>query len=105
MKLHQSGDKIIVTELRPMSLCPRFSEVLLERIGHANLEVGMLISESDRQIYAGWIPMPQYRPEATPIDPEGFRKGVKALFDYLQDRVANNYHANSDKPTTPVNFW
>ena len=97
MKIHQSDDKIIVTELMPMSLCPRFSEVLLERIGHANLEVGMLISESDRKIYAGWIPMPQYRPEATPIDPEGFRKGVKVLFDYLHDRIANNYHANLDQ--------
>lgn len=68
MKLHQQGNEIIVTELMPMSLCPRFSEVLLERIGHANLEVGMLISESDRKIYAGWIPMPIHQPESKSQD-------------------------------------
>ena len=63
MKLHQSGNEIIVTELRPMSHCPKWSTVLLERIGHANLEAGMLMYESDRKIYAGWIPMPIHKPE------------------------------------------
>ena len=61
--IYQSGDKIIVTELMPMSNCPKWSTVLLERIGHANLEAGMLMYESDRKIYAGWIPMPIYQPE------------------------------------------
>lgn len=79
MKLHQQGNEIIVTELMPMSLCPRFSEVLLERIGHANLEVGMLISESDRKIYAGWIPMPIHQPESKSQDKAALYEKLRKL--------------------------
>ena len=77
--IYQDGDKIIVTELRPMSLCTRFSEVLLERIGHANLEVGMLISESDRNIYAGWIPMPIHQPESNSQDKAALYEKLRKL--------------------------
>jgi len=75
MKLHQSGDKIIVTELRPMSDVPegKFVLCLIERSkrfeslikvpGHA-----MMNDEDDFLSYEfldilGWMPMPIYQPE------------------------------------------
>ena len=79
MKLHQSGDKIIVTELSPMSLCPKWSQVLLERIGYANLEAGMLMYESDRKIYAGWIPMPIHQPESRSPDKAALYEKLRNL--------------------------
>ena len=79
MKLHQSDDKIIVTDLRPMILCPKWSQVLLERIGHANLEVGMLTSESDRKIYAGWLPMPEHQPESKSQDKAALYEKIRKL--------------------------
>ena len=109
MKLHQSGNEIIVTELRSVSYVPQSEIVLISKNGMLKPGVyagGGFVRFMDENYCGaniedceGWLPMPQYRPEATPIDPEGFRKGVKALFDYLQDRVANNYHANSDQMT------
>ena len=77
--IYQDGDKIIVTELRPMSHCPKWSQVLLERIGHANLEVGMLTSESDRKIYAGWIPMPIHQPESMSPDKAALYEKIRKL--------------------------
>ena len=111
MKLHQSGNEIIVTELRPMSelkpgqyaICYRadYSSDMLKRSIERNDSLTDSMGDFywTENIFIGYIPVPKYQPEATPIDPEGFRKGVKALFDYLQDRVANNYHANSDQMT------
>ena len=109
MKLHQQGNEIIVTELRPMSelkpgqyaICYRadYSSDMLKRSIERNDSLTDSMGDFywPENIFIGYIPVPKYQPEATPIDPEGFRKGVKALFDYLQDRVANNYHANSDQ--------
>lgn len=30
----------------------------------------------------------------TPVEEEAFKKGVRAVFDYLLIRIANNYHGN-----------
>lgn len=109
MKLHQQGNEIIATELRPMSKVPpgEFVLCLIERSKRFESLIKvpgyeMMNDEDDFLSYdfadiLGWLPMPQYKPDATPVEPECFRSGVKAIFDYLQDRVANNYHANSDQ--------
>lgn len=76
MKLHQSGDKIIVTELRPMSEAPRdgtkiialtynecfASEFLIVNYSHDDhfCTENELLPEFT---LIGWMPMPIYQPE------------------------------------------
>ena len=79
MKLHQSGNEIIVTELRPMSevSLEKECEILVKVKGAETLQMayifeGEFIDHSCEQIYTerieGWLPMPQYRPELKPVD-------------------------------------
>lgn len=109
MKIYQKDNEIIVSQLRPMSelkpgqyaICYRadYSSDMLKRSIESNDSLTDSMGDFywPENIFIGYIPIPKYQPEATLIEPECFRKGVKALFDYLQDRVANNYHANSDQ--------
>ena len=80
MKLHQSGDKIIVTELRPMSeLTSDYGMVLIyfnenEKFTANILQVNLFndgwltnyneidIEKSDERVI-GWLPIPEYIPE------------------------------------------
>ena len=67
MKLHQSGDKIIVTELRPMSDLPNRVEVFMFLVRGDGFEyfditsLDCLYHESADVI--GWVPKPIYQPE------------------------------------------
>ena len=74
MKLHQSGDKIIVTELRPMSEAPRNGECFIafsedmEMFTEAyfDLDTGLLFAFGvtwNEYDLLGWLPMPIYQPE------------------------------------------
>ena len=75
MKLHQSGNEIIVTELRPMSDVPpdQFVLCLVKRSKRFESLIKahgyeMMNDEDDFLSYdfvdiLGWLPMPQYRPE------------------------------------------
>ena len=80
MKLHQQGNEIIVTELRPMSEVPpgEFVLCLIERSKRFESLIKvpgyeMMNDEDDFLSYdfidiLGWLPMPQYRPGAKHID-------------------------------------
>lgn len=79
MKLHQQGNEIIVTELRPMSdLAPRERALLKRKDRHMLAEGyidscgGVWIMERTTRLatsdFDGWLPMPQYRPELKPVD-------------------------------------
>ena len=67
MKLHQQGNEIIVTELRPMSEITNRVEVfmfLVDDDGFKYFDItslDCLLNEKSNAI--GWLPMPQYRPE------------------------------------------
>lgn len=80
MKLHQSGDKIIVTELRPMSEAPRDGTDILLMSKNNKLFNGCNygicgdkftiagVGSFSPSVFIGWLPMPQYRPDAKHID-------------------------------------
>lgn len=78
MKLHQQGNEIIVTELRPMSKLKECCQVLLfnevEESFLPGYKVrGDLVEEDGSPILPadnikGWLPMPQYRPELKLLD-------------------------------------
>lgn len=74
MKLHQSGNKIIVTELNPMSDAPHTGAFMAFFIWDDVCPVTLIrkdgkfycyddgrLYESDRLF--GWLPMPVYEPE------------------------------------------
>lgn len=75
MKLHQQGNEIIVTELRPMSEAPRDgTDILLVSKSNSlfnGCNYGMQgdkfiiagIGTYDAAVFKGWLPMPQYLPE------------------------------------------
>lgn len=74
MKLHQSGNEIIATELRPMSEFPKVPEgklsvYVLVFLSYTDLPIFASISYQSKWDYheerhgLGWLPMPQYRPE------------------------------------------
>ena len=74
MKLHQQGNEIIVTELRPMSEVPRngecfiafsedmemFTEAYFDLDTNLLFAFGTIWNEED---LIGWIPMPIYQHE------------------------------------------
>lgn len=79
MKLHQQGNEIIVTELRPMSELVLRERVLLKRkdwntLGEGYIDIcgGVWIMERTTRLatsdFEGWLPMPQYRPYASSHD-------------------------------------
>jgi len=100
MKIHQSVNKIIVTELNPMSDVPTDGSLILavsasnKRIGtlHFNKSSNMFITSDGRSIHEdkiiGWIPMPVYDPSAkSPEDRyEKLRKLNPRQFDELYAR-------------------
>lgn len=51
-----------------MSDCPKWQHVLLNKIGSSYVQSGMLLQDHERKRWAGWLPMPQYRPELKPVD-------------------------------------
>lgn len=72
MKLHQHGNEIIVTELRPMSEIPNAEYVLINIKGelYPGRHLNGFIRFADQNYYGarandcdGWLPMPQYRTE------------------------------------------
>ena len=75
MKLHQSGDTIIVTELRPMREAPRDgTEILLMSKNNKlfnGCNYGLCgdkfiiagIGSCEVTSFKGWLPMPIYQPE------------------------------------------
>ena len=72
MKLHQQGNEIIVTELRPMSELPTDgSSFLMLLDGNYFIEMFYNLDKDEFDSYSkynevdciGWLPMPQYRPE------------------------------------------
>ena len=79
MKLHQSGNEIIVTELRPMSelkpgqyaICYRadYSSDMLKRSIERNDSLTDSMGDFywPENIFIGYIPVPKYQPEATQI--------------------------------------
>lgn len=75
MKLHQSGNKIIVTELNPMSDAPT-DGILILAVSASNKRIGTLRFSSSTDMFTtsdgrsihkdkilGWLPMPIYEPE------------------------------------------
>ncbi len=100
MKIHQSVNKIIVTELNPMSDVPQVSQITNEDV---NVLVFVNSYESPQRIAfglfrkewpdwaingIGWIPMPVYDPSAkSPADRyEKLRKLNPRQFDELYAR-------------------
>lgn len=80
MKLHQQGNEIIATEIRPMSelkpgqyaICYRadYSSDMLKRSIERNDSLTDSMGDFywPENIFIGYIPMPQYRPDAKHID-------------------------------------
>ena len=78
MKLNQSGNKIVVTELNPMSDAPKNGDVILTALNTKsnpdcffvraswNGDAWSLFGMCDYQDcdFIGWLPMPVYEPEA-----------------------------------------
>ena len=64
MKLNQSGNKIVVTELNPMSGAPTDKTILLKIKGYKDLTDGRLQEGCCLDVFEGWLPMPVYEPEA-----------------------------------------
>ena len=78
MKLHQQGNEIIATELRPMSEITNAEYVLIsiknELYPGRHLGCGF-IRFADQNYYGahandcdGWLPIPKYQPDAKHID-------------------------------------
>ena len=72
MKLHQQGNEIIATELRPMSEILSAEYVLISIKGelYPGRHLNGFIRFADHNYYGAqanycdcWLPMPQYRPE------------------------------------------
>ena len=75
MKIHQQGNEIIVTELRPMSdLVPPGERILIKRKywhtlseGYTDIYGNIWIVEMTIPLknndFEGWLPMPIYQPE------------------------------------------
>ena len=90
MKLHQSDDKIIVTELRPMSEAPTEEdcEILVKVRGTETLQAayifeGKFIDHLCDQIYPerieGWLPMPIYKTEIKAQDKAALYEKLRKL--------------------------
>lgn len=94
MKLHQENDKIIVTELRPMSSLPDDEFVLIKPKSQNALVHGRVVTASSKHNFSGWLPIPIYDPSHKPVD--DFSRGVRTMFDYLQTRIANNFSGNHE---------
>ena len=96
MKLHQQGNEIIVTELRPMSEIPNAEYDLISIKGelYPGRHLNGFIRFADQNYYGarandcdGWLPRPQYQPGAEHIDKtelyEKLRKLDPRQFDFL----------------------
>ena len=94
MKLHQSGDKIIVTELRPMSDVPLKNRVEILAVdinyGKFNLleyyaadkgwhNVTMCCAVRTLDSFLGWIPLPSYQPESKTQDKAALYEKIRKL--------------------------
>ena len=90
MKIHQSDDKIIVTELRPMSDVPTEEdcEILVKVKGTETLQAtyifeGKFIDHLCDQIYPerieGWLPMPIFQPENKSQDKAALYEKLRKL--------------------------
>lgn len=76
MKIHQYGDRIVVTELKPMSDAPRdgsvflvltklsaeFYQVKFDKAGFLAHYPATHLEFSGQRNIIGWIPMPVYEP-------------------------------------------
>ena len=90
MKLHQSGDKIIVTELMPMSEAPRdgvsifcilngsvnFREMYFHKGCWRMPEVNCGFHDCN---FEGWIPMPIHQPESKSQDKAALYEKIRKL--------------------------
>lgn len=97
MKIHQSGNKIIATELNPMSSLPDDEFVLIKPKSQNALVHGRVVTASSKHNFSGWLPMPIYDPSHKPVD--DFSRGVRTMFDYLQTRIVNNFSGNIETQT------
>ena len=83
MKLHQDGEKIIVTELRPMSDLPNRVEVFMFLVRVDGFEyfditsLDCLYHESADVI--GWVPKPIYQPESKTQDKTALYEKIRKL--------------------------
>lgn len=106
MKLCQSENKIIVTELNPMCDAPE-NEPLILFIKNSKEPViaSKRFGEDEYQeirsgryycavLFSGWLPIPIYDPSHKSVD--DFSRGVRTMSDYLQTRIANNFSGNSE---------
>lgn len=100
MKLHQQGNEIIVTELMPMSeLLEDLTVIVITADSNPiparrffNNIIGMDGWFCSAESCLGWLPIPVYDPSQKQQD--DFNRGVRAMFDYLKIRIANNYSGN-----------
>lgn len=83
MKLHQQGNEIIVTELRPMSDLPNRVEVFMFLVRGDGFEyfditsLDCLYHESADVI--GWVPKPIYQPESKTQDKTALYEKIRKL--------------------------
>ena len=94
MKLHQSGDKIIVTELRPMSELMAINDFSLFCLGYkeSKQDFVRIRQSSDNEVFCaetgkfhhiskftGWIPMPIHQPESRSPDKAALYEKLRKL--------------------------
>lgn len=89
MKIHQSGDKIIVTELRTVSYVPQGGMVLISKNGMLRPGVnagGGFVRFMDENYCGaniedcdGWIPMPEYQPNSASNDKAALYEKIRKL--------------------------
>lgn len=96
MKLHQSGYKIIVTELNPMGDESYDKDGKIILLVDDELVVASLFQTNSKSYFInsncyaiplekikGWLPMPVYDPSQK--QPDDFNRGVRVMFDYMKE--------------------
>lgn len=105
MKIHQSGNEIIVTQLNPMCDAPESGDFIAFTRDFRPCSVYLKVLNKcvinsalsrvyDLDYFIGWLPMPIYDPAHK--QPDDFSRGVRTMFDYLQTRIANNFSGNKE---------